>query len=517
MSFERRLRAHERRHRIRASTAMLIIGSSSYFSMLVGILRSVLVMRIIGPEAQGIRRIVDILTKYLFNAHLGILHGTNKVMPIYLGRGDYERVQQVEDVGTTWTLGLTLLAAVGMALYGMTNPTGDRTKALAIVIGAGWLIVQQTYTLYRTVIRTWGNFQSLGIVGAIDTIATFLLTLLGAWRYGVLGAMGGMLAAWLVSLMALHWIAPLHIRPRLAPPIAWQLARAGWPIAAYIFADTLLRTVDGAVIGHYLGDYSMGLYSVAMQMGSYLFAIPEAAGFVLWPRIMHAYGAANGDATALRRQIVLPTLVAAAFMPIVAGIAYLLLPPLVWDVLPKYHLSIGATQILALASVFLALPMATNSLLIAHNREITAVAIKLIGAGVSGLWCLWLVHHHGSLEQLALAAATGYAVAGLLSVIIVLPQYETSRLEVARLYFGTLAPFAWACGALALSYALAGLAMTPDRVGWKWSLMRLAWFVLLMLPVLTYGNRRTRLLTEVREMVRSWFAPKGEKQDETDT
>lgn len=502
---------------MRASTAILIIGGSSYFSMLVGILRSVLVMRLIGPEAQGIRRIVDIFTKYLFNAHLGILHGTNKVMPIYLGRGEYDRVQEVEDVGTTWTIGLTLLAALGMAIYGMTNPTGDRTKALAIVVGAGWLIAQQTYTLYRTVIRTWGNFHALGIIGAVDTIATFVLTLAGAWRFGVIGAMVGMLAAWLVSLLALHWIAPLHIRPRLAFGTALQLALAGLPVAAYIFGDTLLRTIDGAIIGHYLGDYEMGLYSVAMQMGSYLFAIPEAAGFVLWPRIMQAYGASNGDAMALRRQVLMPTLVAGSFMPVLAGLAYILLPPLVWDVLPKYHLSIGATQILSLAAVFLAVPMATNSLLIAHNREATAVMVKLVGAGVSGVGCFWLVHHGGTLEQLAVAAGAGYMVAGLLSVIIVLPQYEPSLLGRISLFGATLAPFLWMCAALVVSHVFADLFLVPDSVGWKWALLQAGAFMVLMAPVVAYGNARTRLLTELREMVKSWFAVKGEKPHEIDT
>jgi len=516
MSFEERLTAHQERRHMRASTAILIVGSSSYFSMLMGILRSILVMRLIGPQAQGIRRIVDIFTKYLFNAHLGILHGTNKVMPIYLGQGDHEKVEEVEDVGTTWTIGLTLVAAAGMAIYGLTNPTGDWVKAQAIVIGAGWLLVQQTYTLCRTIIRTWGDFRALGIVGAIDTVCLFGFTVLGAWRWGVRGAMGGMLAAWLVSLLVLQRVHPLYVRVRLDVRAAGRLALAGLPIAAYIFADTLLRTVDGAIISHYLGDYSMGLYSVAMQIGAYLFAIPEAAGFVLWPRILSAYGAASGNGAALRRQIVLPTLMAASFMPVLAGAAYILLPPVVWDVLPKYGPCIGAAQILAMASVFLALPMATNSLLIANNREGIAVVAKLLGAGVSGLGCLWPVSYQGSLEQLALAAAAGYAVAGLLGVLIVLPQYESSRLHVAGLYATVLAPFVWSCGAVALSFQLAGVFLMPDRISWRWAVARLICFLLLMVPVLVYGNRRTRLLTELAEMVKSWRPHPLEGNDETD-
>jgi O-antigen/teichoic acid export membrane protein len=312
---------------MKVMTAAAIICGSSYFTMLAGVLRSILVMRLIGPTSQGVRRTVDLLTKYLFNAHLGILHGTNKQLPIYLGQGDDQKVQEVEDVGISWTIGLTILASLGMLIWGLTNPTGQRTTQIAILIGAGWLLAQQTHTLYRTLLRAWGQFALLGIVGGVDTLATFALTLLGALKYGVLGAMAGTLLAWLISLLVYAVYSPLKIRVRFDVKTGLELVRIGLPIAAIIFADTLLRTVDGAIIVRYYQAHKFGLYSLAMQMAAYLFTIPESAGFVIWPRILEAYGAAQGDSRALRRQIVLPTITSATFMPLLAGLAYILLPP----------------------------------------------------------------------------------------------------------------------------------------------------------------------------------------------
>ncbi|MEN6641626.1 MAG: oligosaccharide flippase family protein [Armatimonadia bacterium] len=508
--------AHRKITEMRVTTAVLIIGGSSYFSMLAGVLRSIIVMRLIGPHAQGIRRIVDIGIKYLFNAHLGILHGTNKAVSIYIGKGDESRVEEVEDVGITWTIGLTVIAAVGMAIYGLTNPTGDITKAVAIIIGAGWLLAQQTYTLYRTIIRAWGNFGALGIVGAIDTIATFALTILGAWKYGVLGAMAGTLAAWCISLLSLHLFAPLYIRPRFKPRVALRLALSGLPIAAVIFSDTLLRTIDGAIIGHYLGDYSMGLYSVAMQMAAYLFAIPESAGFVIWPRILQAYGAADRDPDELRRQIVMPTLVSAFFMPFIAGLAYVMLPPLVSGILPQFALSTGAAQTLAMASVFLALPMATNSLLIANNREFMAVVVKLIGAGVSGIGCLYFVRNHGTLEQLAAAASVGYALTAVASLAVVLPRYAQGFYQTAKLFIFALAPFVYACAVLYLSYLTASIFVAPSPGSWTWTITRVLVFTLLMIPLLSYGNRKTLLLTQLSLMYNSRRRKRGHHNETND-
>lgn len=528
MSAHERLEAHRKKRHTLTSTAFLIVGGSSYFSMLAGVLRSVLVMRLVGPAPQGVRRIVDLILKYLSNAHLGILHGTNKELPIYLGQHNAEKVQEVEEVGVTWVVGLTLIASAAMLITGFLNPTGQRATQLAIMIGAGLLIVGQTSTLYRTIARAWGNFRALGLVAAVETVTTFAFTIAGAYgfyhlgppdghrEYAVLGAMLGGLLAGCVSLLMLGVLAPIRIRINFDRELGLQLAKAGLPIAAMIFADTFLRTVDGAVITAFYGSYWFGLYSMAMQMAGYLYAIPEAAGFVMWPRILQAFGAAQGDQQALRRQVVLPTMISGMFMPVIAGMAYVALPPMLTTVLPKFLPAMGATQILSLASVFLALPMATNSLLVAQNKGHHVVVYKLIGAAAAGLGCLVLAHRQThDLTSFAVVASFGYALSAILSVGIILPQYEDSPLRRVELLFGTFSPFVWACCALLLSRLLGSVFMFPDGGSWAWAILRMVLFLIFMIPVLLFGNRQTRLLHELRLMRASWNR-KEPASDETD-
>jgi len=528
VSAHQRLEAHRQTRQTLASTAVLIVGGSSYFSMLAGVLRSVLVMRLVGPAPQGVRRIVDLILKYVSHAHLGILHGTNKELPICLGQNDAAQIQDVEDVGVTWVVGLTLIASLGMLIAGLLNPTGQRVTSIAIMIGAGLLIVGQTATLYRTIARAWGNFRALGIVAGIETITTFAFTVLGAYgfyhfgrpdqhrEYAVLGAMLGGLMAGCVSLLVLGALAPIHVHVRFDRKLGWQLAKAGLPITAMILADTLLRTVDGAIITAYYKSYWFGLYSLAMQMAGYLYAIPEAAGFVMWPRILQAFGAANGDHQALRRQIVLPTMMSGMFMPAIAGIAYVLLPPIVNTLLPKFMPAMDATQILALASVFLALPMATNSLLIAQDKGHYVVLYKLIGAAVVALGCFILARHNvHNLASFAVVASCGYGVAALLSVGIVLPRYETGFVRRVELLFNTFSPFLWACCALLLSRLLGSIVMLPDGTSFVWAALRLGIFLGLMIPVLLFGNQETHLLDELTKMRQSWSRSEV-SDDETD-
>ncbi|NPV48705.1 MAG: oligosaccharide flippase family protein [Armatimonadetes bacterium] len=498
-----------------AVTAVAVTVGSSYFAMLVGVVQSILVMRYLGPTFQGVRRIVDLITKYAFNVHLGILHGVSKQLPIHLGEHDAEKVQDVEEVGFSWVMGLTLVASLVMVGVGLMNPTGQKTTGIAIAIGGGWLLTQQAINLYRIIIRAWGNFALLGVIGGVQTVLTFTGTVYGARHHGVLGAMAGSLLAWMATLGLFMAYSPARVtRPRFDVRIGLSLARAGVPIAAYILADTLLRTVDATIVAGYYRAYQMGLYSLPLQIAGYLYAIPESAGFVIWPRILEAYGAAAGDARAMRRQILLPTLVAAYLMPVLAGLAYIMLPPLVLAVVPKFQEAIPAGQVLALASVFLALPMASNSLLIALDRNVTVIATKLLGAAVSALGCLWLVHHSGSLAQLAGAAGMGYAVAALVSVAVVLPHYTAGRLDTLTVFLGMLVPFGWSAVALALSSLLAGAVLASDPASWAWALCRALVFGLLMLPVLVIGNRQTNLARELALLRRATTPAKEVMPDE---
>lgn len=506
-----------------ASTAVLIICGSSYFSMLLGVLRSVMVMRMIGPSSQGVRKLVDLANKYLSNSHLGVLHGVNKQVPILLGQGKHEQVQRVEDVGVSWILLLSLLASVGLAIWGLTNPTGTTSTSIAIVIGAGTLLISQTYTVYRTIARAFGNFAALGIVGGVETAATFGLVLLGAWRWGLNGTMGGALLAQCIALVVLGALAPIRIRVSFDLQEGLTLAKIGLPIAFIIFSDTLLRTVDQSVLGYYFRDaYHFGLYSIATQIAGYLYAIPEAAGFVIWPKILQAYGRVDGDGSAMRRQILLPTLLSGIYMPVLAGMVFVMLPALVNMVLPHFANATAAAQMLSLGAVFLAIPMAPNSLLIAHNRELTVVMTKLIGAGVGALCCWWVIAHiGGSLMALAVSASIGYAVAAALTVYVVLPEYEKNWLGTAKMFLTIFAPFGWACVALKISSRLGTLLwqhfiMEPllgvlpivdatPQLSWKFAFMRLAVFLCLMAPVVIYGNRKTRFGSELKRMVKSWI------------
>jgi len=283
-------------------------------------------------------------------------------------------------------------------------------------------------------------------------------------------------------------------------PHIWRLARIGLPVALISFADVLLRSIDGTVLVRFYGEEQFGLYSVAMQMASYMYTIPQAAGFVLWPKVLESYGAEE-DVERRRRRVLVPTLGLAALLPVLGGLAWVLMPAAVDLLVPKFTPSVPATQVLGIGSTFLALPMATNAALVAGDQEITVIATKLAGAALTGGGTWYLVRNQGSLVAVATVTCAGYALAAVLSLFAQLGGFYPSRLRLVGAVLSALAPTAWVAGALWLTYLLgAGLGLALGQP--TGTLLAALIYLVLSIPCLIWADRQTGALQELGAVLR---------------
>ncbi len=480
----------------------VLMLSSSYADLLLGLVQSIYVMNRIGPTGRGLMRLADFFNKYLSNAHLGALHGLSKQLPMALGRKDDARAQELEDVGMTVVLTLGFLGSLGMLVWALWGPGMALTTREVLAIGAGLVWCGHAFNVYRIVLRAWGTYSVLALASLVTTVSEFLMVIGGAYFWGTPGAMLGWLGANLTQLLYLHFAARLRIHPRWDWPVVWYLIRAGLPLLVTIFSDVLLRTVDGVVVQYYLSAYSLGLYSLAMQISGYIYKIPEAAGFVLMPRIWEKYGAEDSNAARLHVHVLSPTLAAATVMPVISGLLFILTPYLVAAVVPRFVPGSYAAQVLCMGGAFLALPLAANGLLVAMNRESLIALNKLAGAAVIAAGSAWVLSHGGSLAQVAMFAVLGYAVSSVLALSAVLGHYYPERRRMLRELVVCHLPFLWAIAALKGAGILARLLLGPAEPTWTGVAVRMALFLILCLPTLWYGNRRTAVLSRLRVLFR---------------
>ncbi len=491
----------DRRSHQGALWGVLLMLGSSYADLLLGLVQSIYVMNRIGPTGRGLMRLADFFNKYLSNVHLGALHGLSKQLPIALGRRDEARAQELEDVGMTAVLGMGLAGSLALLGWALAGPAMAQPTRQVLAIAAGLVWCGHAFNVYRIVLRAWGTYSVLALASLVTTLSEFVMVMGGAYLWGVQGAMLGWLGANLTQLLYLHLAARLRIRLRWHWPTVFYLIRAGLPLWALVFSDVLLRTVDGVVVQGYLNAYNLGLYSLAMQISGYIYKIPEAAGFVLMPRIWEQYGAQGNNVSRLRDQVVTPTLAAATVMPVVSGLLFILTPPLVAAVIPRFTPGAFAAQVLCMGGAFLALPLAANGLLIAMNREVLVSLTKLMGAGVTAAGAIWVVSHGGSLAQVAMVTVVGYATASVLALGAALRHYYPERGRLLWQLALCHLPLVWAVGAIKGAGILAVALLGPEVDGWPRIVVRMILFVALCLPTLWYGNLRTGVLSRLRLLV----------------
>ncbi len=90
---------------MRASAAVFAIAASSYIALFIGLARGILVMRLVGVVGRGLMQSIYVINRYTSNAHLGVLHGLSKELPLRIGAKDKEQAEVVEAVGMTWVIG----------------------------------------------------------------------------------------------------------------------------------------------------------------------------------------------------------------------------------------------------------------------------------------------------------------------------------------------------------------------------------------------------------------------------
>ena len=182
---------------------------------------------------------------------------------------------------------LALLIVAVLALFSPVAAPGDRLVIL--VVGAG-LLFQPSVVIkswFESEVESRHVIRAEGLVLVLTAGIKITLVLTGA----------GLLSFALVFLLETGLIAIARIiayltkarRPQRWSP-NWQrsrfLFRESWPLMFTLLAVMLYMRIDQIMIGRMLGNYSVGIYSLAMQFVEVGYAIPQILVTTLFPSIV---------------------------------------------------------------------------------------------------------------------------------------------------------------------------------------------------------------------------------------
>jgi hypothetical protein len=181
---------------------------------------------------------------------------------------------------------------------------------------------------------------------------------------------------------------------------------------------------------------------------------------------------------------------------------------------PQFIDSIQAARVLTWGGIFLALPLAANSVLVATNREAVVIATRVFCGVLLGGVTYWLVQHHAPITHIACAAAGTHALASLASLAFVLPSYFKGWRLLGEI-IGYYVPTIWAIACLRLAAIISSNFISHSEFGFESTALRLVFFLALYVPGIIYGNYHTELCQELLKLVRDRKRAR-QTQDNTD-
>ena len=377
-----------------------------------------------------------IVMLYVPFLQLGALHGLNRELPYYVGKGDRRRVEELAAAAQAWALLLSAgAAAILLSAAGWFLLRGDFRSAAGCATCAvlSYTLLYNTYYLQFT-FRTGHDFSRLALVNVIQsTLTVGLLVLVYLWSF--YGLCLRVLIGDLVATALLFYWRPVRVGPKFNFDCLKHLLIIGFPIFVVGMLYTYWMTaLDRQFILKFFGSTQLGVYNPAMQASLAFEFLPLAIIQVIYPRMAERYGH-SGRLRELVHLAVKPTIAIVLVMIPLAVIGWWLGPAvlrfLADHYMPRvraYLPGIPAMQWALLPPILLGFSPVNSVFIVAKRQVLYAVAI-LLGMG-SYLGAMFrLIQCHGGLASFPQAMLVGRLV---FIVVCYLMIYYLVRQDDAR-------------------------------------------------------------------------------------
>jgi len=352
-------------------------------------------------------------------------------------------------------------------------------------------LLQLGFQYLAASLRAFGRFGAVSTGTAIQALLGGGLGLVLVWPQGAMGLVIGWIAGTAVALLVMGRGA------REVPFVpgdfgaGLRLARAGgWIFATYTLT-LLLRSVDRLALVRHGTPSDLGLYSLGLMATGLVLYLPEAIGYVLFPRMAAAHSAA--DRARALTQVLQAQRSLAVVVPFLVGLGMVTADTAIHAFLPAYQGAAPSLRVLALGAMMLSAATVPGYFLLATGRQRRLAIVAAVAAAVTAGLVFAIAARDPRPVPVAIASATGYALYALAALILAAREWLAGAMERARLVARTLVPAAWAGGT-----AIALCALRPGA-GWTDALGRVALFAVLGAPVVWWFARGSGLSTLARE------------------
>ena len=393
-------------------SVFFLAGSLATGNIVASALRMVgglLIARVVEPAVLGLFNGIGLVLGYAPFLQLGILNGLNRELPYCVGTGDNERVRDLASAAQAWALLVGGVTSVGLAaVSGWYAASGD--WALAAGFGVNclgvWRVFYGDFYLQIT-FRTRSDFTRLA---GINVAANLLgvATIAVVWLFGYYGLCIRTIAIGLLQVGLLWWFRPLRVGPKWNKGHLLHLLKIGAPIFGVGQLYSWWGVLDSTIVLRLAGVEGLGLYSLVLMAGSTIQILPDAVSQVLYPQMAEEFGR-SGQVRALGRLAQKPTIALVVGLVPVAILGWLVAPPFVPWILPKYREAVPAIQWAMVVPLVLAFSPIANIFNVVKRQDLYGVAI-LAGMMTYLVALFWLRNETTNIKAFPQAMLIGRTV-----------------------------------------------------------------------------------------------------------
>lgn len=262
-----------------------VIGvfNSNVFSIIAGLLGSIILARVLGPDKFGIFTALVIIPMIVVSlTHLGIRGSAI----FYVGKGKYDKNELISSI----MLLLVIASFLGMIISAVAYWIYDSADFTLLLTGLVLLVIPGRLAIvyFGGVFLGNDEVKRANQMNWITNAFNLLLILVFVWGMGleILGAvLAFMVSGSLVAIYGLYLLlTEFRIRLKFHREIVFSLLKLGILFSVAFFILQLNYRIDILLLEKLLSAEEVGIYSIGASVAEQLWQLPLAIGIVVFSR-----------------------------------------------------------------------------------------------------------------------------------------------------------------------------------------------------------------------------------------
>ncbi len=386
-----------------------IFAGGNFISLIFRLVGGLLSARAVDPSVLGLFNGVGLVLGYAPFLQLGILNGLSRELPLHFGKGEELTAQQLASAAQAWALtvgGLAAVVLLGVSVWQAFHASWQLAAGWGTYALSVFFLFYGSYYL-QLLFRTRGHFAKLSVTNTVSNA----LTLIGVMFVQMFGFYGLCLRSIVGSVanvgMLWHW-RPVRVSPIWNSQHLWRLLKIGAPIFGVGQLYGWWVVLDSTLVLKHMGTQGLGLYQLAIIVGTTVNFLPDAVAEIIYPRMAETYGRTGKfrDLLRLARRPIM--YLGLGIVPLVF-LGWHLIPPVARIVLPKYVDAIPAAQWTLLLAGLSCLTPVNSAFNVVRRQDLYAAAM-ICGMLTYAAAVFWLNRNGPSLVAFPQAMIIGRIV-----------------------------------------------------------------------------------------------------------